>query len=157
MKIKALSLWQPHATLFVLNLRRIEKRTRPLSYRGPLLICASKETREAKRLLGFDYFSGSAFIKSLLKPHGYQSWRDLPYGMAVAIADMTDCRETKELTAKDYTDDFWFHYPGGRYGLIWENIRPITPFPVIGRQGLFEVEAEHLAKQLAVPASTVYA
>ncbi len=44
MKIKALSLWEPHATLFRLRLRRFETRSWATNYRGLVLICAAKET-----------------------------------------------------------------------------------------------------------------
>jgi hypothetical protein len=135
MKIKAISLWQPHATLFSLRLRHIETRGQYFSYRGPILICAAKECREAKR-----WYLESSYTHYLLGRYGFPHWRSLPYGQAVAVANMTGCRKAETFTPDETGGDIWGDFSHGRYGLIWENIRPIDPFPVKGKQGLFDVE-----------------
>ena len=45
--MKALSLHQPWATWIATGAKSIETRTRPVSYRGPLLICSTKRPPEA--------------------------------------------------------------------------------------------------------------
>nr|WP_254625658.1 hypothetical protein [Nostoc sp. TCL240-02] len=43
--MKAISLWQPHASLVPLGLKRHETRSWGTSYRGPLLICSAKRNQ----------------------------------------------------------------------------------------------------------------
>jgi activating signal cointegrator 1 len=50
--VKAWSLWQPWATLVALGEKRIETRSRPMKYRGPLAIHAALTTK------GFDLLTG---------------------------------------------------------------------------------------------------
>lgn len=135
MKIKAISIWQPWASLIAVGAKKFETRSWATSYRGPLLICAAKSR---KGLVAFDdpVFAGVA--KTFL-PDGFS----LSMGHAVAVADLTDCLSTfnyqidwigKEATFGDFTI--------GRYAWKLENIRAISPFPVTGNPGLFEVEVE---------------
>ncbi|MFA4826593.1 MAG: ASCH domain-containing protein [Methanoregula sp.] len=135
MKIKAISIWQPWASLIAVVAKKFETRSWKTNYRGPLLICAAKKP--------FNSFHFSAtFVDAAQKalPYpigGYQ----IPYGKAVAIADLTAC-----LTTFNYQTDWigleatFGDFSLGRYAWKLENVRAIKPFPVKGRQGLFDVE-----------------
>ena len=119
MRIKALSVRQPHADRIARGLKTLELRTRRTHYRGPLLICASS--------------------------HG--GGDGLPRGVAVCVVRMTDCREVgvhspDTLAADaaascvdlDRRDDYW--------GYVLTGARKTQPVPVKGRLGFFDVEVQ---------------
>lgn len=58
-----------------------------------------------------------------------------PAGCALAIARLVDCRP---MTATDETAACCELYPGA-WSWVLEDIRPITPFPVRGRLGFYDV------------------
>lgn len=59
-----------------------------------------------------------------------------PIGLAVGIADLVDCRP---MRLKDWPAACCASYSGA-YGWILQNVRKIMPFPVKGKQSLFEVK-----------------
>ena len=68
-------------------------------------------------------------------------------GQAVAIVDLVACLPTagvswmEGLTLHQINNECLFgDFTPGRYTWKLENVRAIEPFPVTGRQGLFEVE-----------------
>ena len=133
--MKALSLWQPWASLMAAGLKTIETRDWPTRYRGPLAIHAAKRplTRMDKALM-YEWA-----CKGLLP----SSWmgRELPFGAIVAVVDVLDCRRTDslwgELSAKEAE---YGNYESGRWGWITRNVRPLEPpIPWHGMQGLFEI------------------
>lgn len=131
--MKALSLWQPWASAIPLGFKEIETRSWGTSYRGDLLICsAQKDTREQEL---FFYESIKPLNKNLTYNH-------FPFGVAVAIVNLKDClRMTEELISNQSDLEKVFGlWEVGRYAWIFDNIRPIKPFEVRGRQGLFEVK-----------------
>lgn len=139
--MKALSLWQPHATAIALGLKPWETRSWPTHYRGPLAIHAAKRPwsdqsewdTEARRRLG-------VYIAS----HGPTPW---VLGGVVCICDLVECVRTSELrgclnAAHAFWGDFTDGEDGkGRWAFRLENVQVITPaVPWRGMQGFFEVE-----------------
>lgn len=61
-----------------------------------------------------------------------------PAGFALAVADLVDCRP---MTEKDQLNACCAIYPGA-FAWVLRNVRRITPFPVRGQLGLFDVDAE---------------
>jgi hypothetical protein len=111
--MKAISIWQPWATWIAEGRKHIETRTWRTHYRGPLLVCAAKR---------WDWnFAGRS------------SYR---FGVAVAVVDLIDCRP---MTPAD-ADSALCDYQPGLYAWVLANIREITPFPVRGKQAIFEVD-----------------
>ncbi len=125
--MKALSVQQPWANMIASGLKTIETRKWWTPYRGDLLICSSK--RPAIE----------------------------PAGAAICIVRLVDCRRLtpRDRDAAQCQDcpyagmplEEWGRamccpdHPGVRfYAWVFENIRPIMPFPVRGQLGLFEVE-----------------
>ncbi|MCH9637772.1 MAG: ASCH domain-containing protein [Gammaproteobacteria bacterium] len=137
--MKAISLWQPWASLMAVGAKRFETRSWSTKYRGPLAIHAAKRfQRHERELCGFEVF------RLALEAGGYESPDDLPLGALVAVVDLTDVLPTaptlfegftfsaRELTFGDYTP--------GRFAWKTENLRRLeTPIPFRGAQGLFEV------------------
>ncbi|OGC54096.1 hypothetical protein A2797_02550 [candidate division WWE3 bacterium RIFCSPHIGHO2_01_FULL_48_15] len=58
-----------------------------------------------------------------------------PAGYAVAVCEVVDCRP---MVAADEKAAMCKVYPGS-WSWVLKNIRPIEPFPVKGRLGLYEV------------------
>jgi hypothetical protein len=138
MKMKALSLWQPHAQAIALDLKPWETRGWPTSYRGPLAIHAAKRLwtesdawhDEARRLMrGFDF--------------------RLAYGAVVCVVELVDCVRTSELRGKiTPEEEFWGDFSDGergwgRYAFKLANVQVLAePLVTRGHQGFFEVELD---------------
>lgn len=137
--MKAISLWQPWATLWLLEgEKRFETRSWYTSHRGPLLIHAAKkqdgDVREFLRATG---------VRRALERHGLKV-EDLQYGYMIGEVRLIGCCRTDQVPSKLLTDaELSFgNWEAGRYA--WERASNPTLFPnpvrVNGRQGLFNVE-----------------
>ena len=113
--MKALSLTQPYANLIRDGRKTIETRKWRTHYRGPLLICATKQKVT-------NWYGG------IIEPRG----------VAICIVDVVECRP---MTKADEAaacfklfDKAW----------AWElkNLRVIEPFPVKGQLNIFNVDYE---------------
>ena len=119
---RALSVRQPWAWLIVNGFKDIENRTRPLSYRGPLLIHASQKMTEG------DYDACMIFVGGIsclrLPPPG-----SLDRGGIVGSVTVMDC--VTESSSK------WFCGP---HSLVLANAKPLPFFPCKGQLSLFSVD-----------------
>lgn len=80
--MKALTLWQPWASLVAIGVKRVETRSWATSYRGPLAIHAAKVTpREARALTTQPFI----YTRMVGAPFGY------PEGVVLAIVELLDC------------------------------------------------------------------
>lgn len=140
--VRALSLWEPWASLMATGAKTIETRHWPMSYRGPLLICAAK--RRVLRDL-WDDLDCSSFQQGLMElfPEDRPVLPgDLNFGHAVALVDLVNCVPTGVPLADDQigTDAPFGNFGPGRFGFVTRRLRRIRPFPVTGQQGFFSVE-----------------
>lgn len=133
--MKAISLWQPWATAMALGVKTIETRSWFTRHRGDLLICAgTRKPQNWERQL-LTTVLGKAV--------------ELPLGRALCIVELYDCIPTHsvveirglagrgEQLLGDFTD--------GRHAWLTRNLRRLTGrHAVVGRQGLFNVDAENL-------------
>jgi len=150
--VRAITIWQPWASLLACGRKRFETRSWTTSYRGPIAIHAAKKNifdaltlisvpvaLEMKRLVGAE-------------------WRDLPTGAVIATAELVDVwyidrnpgcdlnpgahkvdAENKrgdciipselELALGDWTP--------GRYAWELSGVKMIDPVPAKGQQGLW--------------------
>ncbi len=134
--MKAVSLWEPWATLVALKLKTYETRHWRHSYRGPLLICAAKGglSKRALNDLLDGYFPFG--IGDLLRNR-------LNFGHAVAVVKVTNIYKAETLRPILPQHELWCgDYSDGRFAWQLDNITNIVPFPVSGKQGLFEVDCE---------------
>ncbi len=125
--MKAISLWQPWATLMATGLKKNETRHWATSYRGPLLIHATKRMEPPTILM-----------RELLKPHGYQSWGDFPRGALVCKVNLIDCVPTEDYIAEDPEYQFG-NYGYARFVWITDEVEYFKPIPYRGSQGFFNV------------------
>lgn len=137
--MKAISIWQPWATLIAIGAKRMETRSWSTTYRGPLAIHASKKwTPELARLA-----TEHPFRQHLIG-------HDLPRGAIVAVAELVavyqvghgfiwsdgtpkvcmPMPEVRELLFGDFSP--------GRYAWVLDKVRMLSkPILASGAQGLF--------------------
>lgn len=137
--MKALTLWQPWATLMAYGLKTIETRSWPTSYRGPLAIHAgtSREGIEwVRREQGRN--DDADLILSAIRRRG-DSLATLPRGAVVCIVDVYDCKPTFLLATVSYAERAFGNFSPGRYGILTRNVnRLLVLVPAKGKQGLWE-------------------
>jgi len=122
--MKAISLKQPWGWLVVTERKTIETRTWSTSYRGDLLICASKKPT-----------SNVALRNWFQESFGCWAMLQLRCGVALCIAKLIDCRP---MTKADEKAAMCELYPGA-YAWLLADIQPIEPFAVKGSLDLYEV------------------
>ncbi len=132
--LKAISLWQPWASLIPLGLKHYETRSWKTKYRGKLLICSTAKSTNAQ------YQQYLKICNEVELP----TWDEtnFPHGQAHALCELVDCIEmTPEFIAQQsQTEILCGDWQVGRYAWKLENIQPITePFAVKGKQGLFNI------------------
>ena len=118
MEARGLTVREPYASYLVYGNKQYETRSRPTSYRGPVVIHAGKE------MWG---------LRLPKPPH---------LGCAIGIGELTDCVPMTEDFLRDISKEekaqgFW---SVGRYAWKIENIRPIDPIPMRGQLGLWKIE-----------------
>lgn len=134
--MKALSLWQPWATLIAIGAKQWETRSWNTQYRGDVLIHASKNES------ALDVCSQSPFCAALVAAGYPNARRDLPRGKALCVAELVAVLTTEEVRGSISTMERDFgNYANGRYAWKFENIRRlIHPFDLRGQQGLWELD-----------------
>lgn len=147
--MKAISLWQPWASAIAVGAKRIETRSWATHYRGRIAIHAAKRLVKSELAMLERWgdwqavFATSRYAVDFLR---------LPFGAVVAVADLVDCVPYNRLNLSalaelrhhegqpaypHWTERRLGNYGPGRYGWMLENVRPITPIPYRGEQGLF--------------------
>lgn len=151
--IKAISLWQPWASLWLSPNKLHETRHWATSHRGRLLVHAAKK---------FVKDVDSDLDDILSSEFGGHWGMELPTGAIVGMLDLVDVIPTaklyggpfnpefSKLTDDDRIDiacgDFGPDRYGWRRGTYWRFPEPI---PYRGRQSLFDVPREVVAAQIA--------
>jgi hypothetical protein len=138
--IKAISLWQPWASLWLSPNKIHETRHWPTPHRGPLLVHAAKKfVKDVDPEL--DDILSSEF--------GGHWGMDLPTGALLGMVDLIDCIPSENLynvsgpllTADDPTDMACGDFTSGRFawrrGPVYSVFR--QPIPFRGHQSLFNV------------------
>lgn len=125
-QIRCLSLKQPWATLVAIGAKRIETRSWRTSYRGPVLIHASK---------GFPAWARETCADELFAAalNGHR----LPLGAAVALAWLDDCRIFSTNTAIEVGEPeaSFGDFESGRFG-FWLRDVVALPRPIEARGAL---------------------
>ncbi|GBG09493.1 2-oxoglutarate dehydrogenase E1 [Paenibacillus agaridevorans] len=137
--IKAITIWQPWATLITLRLKGFETRSRRTHYRGPIAIHAAKHIDLAA--------CREEPIRSELLEYGYTS-DNLPTGAVIATAVLSDCIKSVDTWTDGYIleNGVYVYSPEYEYGdftpgrYAWE-MREVyelpKPIPAKGQQGLW--------------------
>lgn len=141
--VKALSLWEPWASLMATGAKTIETRHWRTAYRGPLLICASARRVKGELCRLLDDKGFQIGLRDLSPGDTAARPDDLNFGHAVAIVELTACLKTEALRTDSWlgSDGLFGNYSDGRFGWVMSRrVRRLRPFPVRGRQGLFTVQ-----------------
>jgi len=132
--MKALTLWQPWATLVAIGAKQYETRSWQIAYRGRLAIHAAKSKK------GKAFFYDKPFRSALVNA-GYPDFRWLAFGQIIAVCQLVDIIRITEDSLNDMArrelalGDFTL----GRYAWRLQGITILPyPIPVRGRQGLWE-------------------
>ncbi len=171
--MKAITLTQPYASLVALGAKRIETRSWPTKYRGPLAIHAGA---------GLGPVGGKAGLRALVErqpfnrvlcdvgTNGMIDWwgknvvDELPRGAIVAICEVRDVArietwEDEEWSGlvlnfgsrmdyapeEDSPERAFGDYSPGRYAWLLADVKPLaTPIPARGALGLWNWEGEIL-------------
>lgn len=129
-QIKALSWRQPYASLMLPPANKIETRVWDTKYRGLVLICCSQAPYSQNVV---EHVSSETPDEWVKQGHLPANWKFLS-GYAIAVGELVDCIQAKNATLDQLQKTFvttrdpymWLH--------IYENVRPIKPFPFKGAQ-----------------------
>lgn len=135
--MKAITIWQPYASLIERKLKRYETRSWRTSYRGPLLIHSGQ--RPMRWILKH---SAEPSLDVAIETFGIDQLLELPTGRAICVVDLVDCIEmTPEfIAAQNETELAVGDWAPGRYAWKLANPRSVERIELIGKQGLWNVE-----------------
>ena len=132
--MKAISLWQPWASLWLSPAKIHETRHRPTRYRGMLVVHA------AKRKIDEDVDELAAICFRLF---GADYAHTLPRGALIGVVDLVDCVPTVidgRTIPAGFDDETCGDFSEGRFAWRREGFVVFEqPIPWRGMQGLFEV------------------
>ena len=146
MLMRAISLWQPWATLMVIGAKEFETRDWGMEARGRTLIHAAK-TQEGRA-------DCSYIITAALRQAGYQRWEDLPFGGFVGYVDFVRCERVEKIErAKLKPNELEFgNWSPGRF--VWQAANPVAFadfYPYRGQQAFFNVDSKIFEQLPATP------
>jgi len=130
-KMKAISLWQPWASLIRTGIKKIETRGTSIRHRGPLLIHAAK--RRAP------WWIVQEISDALLRAgHGPMTLQ-MPLGCLLCKVDVIDCKRVNTVNRPPENQLPWGDFSEGRYMWILDNLETFHPVLYRGMQGLFHI------------------
>lgn len=139
--MKAISLTEPWAFLVAVQAKRLETRSWPTRYRGPLAIHAAKGfPRDAISLCFEEPFA------TFLRAHEITTPAGLPRGVIVATCTLRDCIPTVGLFGElqglgwvsDHEDAFG-DFSEGRFAWVLDDVKRLDPpVPARGSLGLWD-------------------
>lgn len=163
--MKAISLWQPWATLIASGAKKIETRGWATSHRGRIAIHAAKRKviKELKELAEWEEYRAALGVpvkadesEEEEEKAALQKMLELPYGAIVAIATLKECRNVADFSRLElFTDRGGWdesdlgNYASGRLGWVLTDVCPIEPVPYKGEQGLFDIPNELLRSMIS--------
>lgn len=136
--MKAITLWQPWASLVALGHKSFETRSWGTSYRGPILIHA------AKKHLGPDNLSGT-FKKTLRHVDTTGELNRPPLGVVVALADLAWVKPSERIALFEMGsyEKIFGDFSDGRFAWKLLNVRRLArPIPARGMQRLWTPSPE---------------
>lgn len=152
--MKAITLWQPWASLLACGAKIYETRSWDTKYRGPIAIhAAMKDVCAIMRSLPHDV--QKAMFDCLYATFGIQSGahKKLPIACIIAVADLVGCWRIKDICGSTRIDKdgkmivisgnelLFGDYTPGRYAWEFANMRLLSvPIQVKGKQGLWNWE-----------------
>ncbi len=155
--MKALSLWQPWASLMAHKYKRIETRGWSTDHRGDVVIHAAK-TRDVEAAILWEREQACGAI-----PRHYGSYPMLPFGRALCIVELfqvvpTDWllhshEDTASYLRTEYLsghsqEERYGNYEKGRFAWLTRRVRAMNHVAIVGRQKLFNVDEAEMRAAL---------
>lgn len=142
--MKALTIWQPWASLLACGAKQFETRSWATSYRGPIAIhAAKKDVSDVLRIL-------PAPLALKMKKAVGAEWKELPTGAVIATAELVNVWSIAYHPGTYIPQLGDYLVPGkerdfgdwtlGRYAWEFSDMKLITPVPAKGKQGLWNWE-----------------
>lgn len=150
--MKAITVWQPWASLKATNAKQYETRSWSTTYRGPIAIHAAKKKPSSL----WDAIEG--IVDKVRAALGVVDLDELPRGAIIATGELVGCWEIHEdgddvfidkYDSKDAHGMTWIspqeylfgNYRTGRYAWEIVNVKMLDePVPARGKQGLWNWE-----------------
>ena len=167
--MKALTIWQPWASLIACGAKRYETRSWPTKYRGPIAIHAAVKDPKKLPLQGKEALERA--VREEIDAGRCPTWCFMPTGAVIATAELVnvwhivyhpgpnvDKARHIDIGAESMTEDKHDPHFGdyfvptdmeialgdwtpGRYAWELANVKPLPcPIPVKGKQGLWNFE-----------------
>jgi activating signal cointegrator 1 len=142
--MKAISIWQPWASLIGNKAYETRGWEPPASLIGKdLAICA------AKNATGMGIAFGDPRLRARCRELLGSEWScDLPFGCVVSVARLAFVIRTDGTVGSEVLDSekLLGDWSPGRFAWRLENVRRLTPIPVRGAQGIFDLPADVLCQ-----------
>ncbi len=137
--MKALSIWQPWASLIIAGHKKIETRPWPAPYqiRGQRIAIASTKSMQAEQRRAAEE---EAFQRHS-RATGFPALEQLPMGSVLGTVIVAGCRciDPEFLESLDDQEEAFGIYAPDRFAWLLEDPQPLEkPVPVCGAQGLWE-------------------
>jgi hypothetical protein len=142
--MRALSLFQPWASLVVAGVKRIDARCWRTGYRGPVAIYALDKFPEGAALKLCWYPTVRAALGGDV--------RRMPLGAILGTVELVECIRTEDLTPTLLTrrEQLWGNYSPGKWAFVFRGAERFrTPVRAAGRTGLWLWREDH--SLMAVP------
>jgi hypothetical protein len=130
---KAITLWQPWATLVAIGAKEYETRSWATSHRGVLAIHAAKTNQHIQ------VARNSEPMRQALLDAGFSSTLQLPLGKVVALVQLVDCFPVEHIWhSLEEPESSFGDFSAGRFAWELRLIQRYDP-PIVarGRQGLW--------------------
>lgn len=131
--MKAITLWQPWATLIAIGAKRFETRGWATNYRGPLAIHAAKRP--------IQYVELNTHIYGALGEAGCRMPNRLPMGCVVCtvnLAAVYPAERAIELPFFGECERHFGDFTPGRFAWRLDNVQTIDNIPARGSRGFWE-------------------
>lgn len=140
--MKALTIWQPWASMAAVEIKEYETRGYPTNYRGAIVIHAGKKSVNEVWSAYLDERAREVICRRLhfTDQTGLEVF---PLGCVLATANLVDCiKITPEFTSTLSQDELALgDYTLGRYAWKLAGVKMFpAPIPARGQQGLWEWE-----------------
>lgn len=126
-KLYVLTVKQPWAGLIIHGVKDVENRTRPISYRGPLLIHAGKQF-DGEGMDRLHATKAAAAIDCIAVCR-------MPLGVILGTVDLVDCVQD---SSSEWAEEGMYHW------LLANPQAFDVPIPWRGQQGLWNIDAAQL-------------
>lgn len=131
--MRAISLWQPWATLIAIGAKQYETRSWSIGWRGELAIHAARHSNELP-------IGKMQPFRNVLAAAGFTHPSELPLGAVLCVVEVVDCIKVEEIRGQISSQEKAFgNYADGRYAWKLANVRVLTaPILISGKQGIWD-------------------